>query len=231
MESNSEKNKINMSLDAKLALQKQAPACRIIPRGEVMVKGKGKQELFFLDNSPEAMATTLAIPAVDTAPPIRRMSINLGHPGVPLVGRSSTASSQQELLFGSKRSTDRGRSSTGPSGDAAGWQVLGNLGGVGHNPDPGAEASDPSSGRGPGSLDGRGDSGSSQLFGTTSGGSGGGDHRGSGARPLGAEAVDLVEMSRPSFEARLPPADDSGRPHDGEDGDEEEEVLVTPSTI
>lgn len=89
MESNSEKNKITLSRDAKEALAQQAPAARVVSRGEVNVKGKGRQELFFLDGSPEAAAITLEIPYVDTAP-MRRLSLPSYLIGqAPLVGRRS----------------------------------------------------------------------------------------------------------------------------------------------
>ena len=40
MESNSEKNKITMSSAAVAALHEQAPSVRVIPRGELQIKGK-----------------------------------------------------------------------------------------------------------------------------------------------------------------------------------------------
>ena len=44
MESNSEKNKANMSVAAATALRKMAPMVRVSSRGMVEVKGKGKME-------------------------------------------------------------------------------------------------------------------------------------------------------------------------------------------
>ena len=62
MESNSVRNKITLSPAAAIALGAQAPEVSLVSRGEHDIKGKGQMEIFFLDDAPEAAASTLAAP-------------------------------------------------------------------------------------------------------------------------------------------------------------------------
>ena len=67
MESNSVKNKINMSKVARQALLQQAPGVNCTSRGVLDIKGKGPMECFFLDDTPEARAAALTPPYASAA--------------------------------------------------------------------------------------------------------------------------------------------------------------------
>ena len=60
MESHSERDRITLSREAAAALAQQAPSVRTASRGMVPIKGKGLQQLFWLVDSPEAVAACAA---------------------------------------------------------------------------------------------------------------------------------------------------------------------------
>ena len=60
MESHSERGRITLSREAAAALAQQAPSVRTASRGMVPIKGKGLQQLFWLVDSPEAVAACAA---------------------------------------------------------------------------------------------------------------------------------------------------------------------------
>ena len=91
MESHSEPNKVNLSMAAQRLLEaqarilaspsphpaatvasgcpgsalRQAPSARVMPRGEIEIKGKGRMTCFFMDGSGAAKAAICALPLVE----------------------------------------------------------------------------------------------------------------------------------------------------------------------
>ena len=62
MESNSEPNRINISVAARRALFDQAPGAKVASRGVVDIKGKGPMVCYWVVDTESARAATLALP-------------------------------------------------------------------------------------------------------------------------------------------------------------------------